>query len=385
MSATKTLVTCIALLVAGAVVTALIFSTEPAAKRTGAVKETAMLVDLVEVHRGSHRPSIVATGVVEPSQDVILSPRVGGEIVERAPAFVPGGHVREGEMLLRIDPADYRNVLAQRRSELSQAEADLQMEMGRQTVAEQDYERLDATLSDRQRALVLREPQLSAARARVEAAHAAVEQAELDLERTTIKAPFDAHILERTANVGSQVAPGESLGHLVGMEAYWISLTLPLARLRWLDIPADGEEGGSSVTIRNRTAWEPDEHRDGRLYRLVGALQEDTRMARVLVTVPDPLGYDTDTTDVPALMIGAFVEATIEGRELEDVVRVSRDHIRDDDIVWLMEDGKLVTREVDIVMQDATHAYVRSGLEDGDRVVVTNLSTVTDGAPLRTR
>jgi RND family efflux transporter MFP subunit len=381
----KTAIVCFVVLSAGVAVTALIFTTEPTAKRTGAVKETAMLVDVVTVERGTYRPVVVATGIVEPSKDVLLSPRVDGEIVARSPAFTPGGHVERGDTLLQIDPSDYRNALAQRRSELNQAMADLQMEMGRQNVAEQDYALLDDSVPDEQKELVLRKPQLNAARSRVESARAAVEQAELHLKRTTITAPFHAHILSRNANVGSQVSAGDALGRLVGVDTYWVVLTVPLAKIRWLEIPTDGEDTGSKVTIRNRTAWEDGEYREGRLYRLVGALEDNTRMARLLVTVDDPLGYRGGTDAAPPLMIGSFVEATVEGRELHDVVRLDRDLVRADDTAWVMEDDSLRIRDVDIVMRDAVHAYVRSGLEDGDRVVTTNLSTVRDGAPLRLR
>ncbi|NNE10567.1 MAG: biotin/lipoyl-binding protein, partial [Gemmatimonadetes bacterium] len=161
-----------------------------------------MLVAVEVVEGGSFRPAIIATGVVEPSEDVMLSPRVSGEIVERAPAFNPGDFVRKGEVLLRIDRADYENALARSLSALHQVEADLQMERGRRTVAEQDFELLDDSLTAEQKSLVLREPQLNAAKSRVESAGAAVGQARLDLARTTITAPFDAHILSRRANLG---------------------------------------------------------------------------------------------------------------------------------------------------------------------------------------
>jgi multidrug efflux pump subunit AcrA (membrane-fusion protein) len=83
-------------------------------------------------------------------------------------------------------------------------------------------------------------------------------------------------------------------------------------------------------------------------------------------------------------MIGAFVEARIQAEEIADVVRVDRDHVRKDDTIWLMDDERqLRVRKVEIVFRDAEHAYVASGLEDGDRVVETNLSVVTDGARLR--
>jgi multidrug efflux pump subunit AcrA (membrane-fusion protein) len=190
-----TLLICIAILLLTVGAITAINLTEPTAQRTTATRKTAMLVEVVNVEAGTFRPRIVAMGVVRPEQEIELSPRVSGEILSLSETFTPGGFVEAGEVLLTIDPADYEANLLERESALHQAEADLQMELGRQDVAKKDYELLDRELSPDNRALVLREPQLNAARARIEAAMAAVRRAELDLERTQVRAPFDAHII----------------------------------------------------------------------------------------------------------------------------------------------------------------------------------------------
>lgn len=379
----KTLIICCIILLTGGAVTALIFSTEPTARRSGATKETAMLVDVTTVQRDTFRPTIEVMGSVQPSQDIILSPRVTGKVIDRADSFTPGGYAEEGDTLLQIDPSDYRNTLRQRQSELQQAKADLKIERGRQEVALEEYQLIGDTLAGMNKALVLREPQLESVQSEVASARAAVEQAELELQRTTITAPFNAHILSRNVNIGSQVAPGDNLGRLVGRDAYWVEATVPLSHIRWLTFPGDQKEKGSKVRIRNRTAWEKGTERTGYLHEMVGTLEEETRMARVLITVPDPLAYQPENKDQPSLMIGAFVEASIQTNPLPDVVRVNRDYIRKNETVWVMEDGELRIREVDIRFRDEQYAYISGGLKDQDQVVTTNLSTVTDGAKLR--
>lgn len=384
MSWKKTLLICFIILIVGGAVTTLIFSTEPTAERSGATRETAMLVDVTSIQKGSFHPTITAMGTVIPSQDIILSPRVSGEVIDRSENFTPGGYVQKGDTLLRIDPADYRNALQQQQSQLQEALANLSIEMGRQSAAQKEYKLFGDTLSEENEALILREPQLNTVKSQVQSARAAVEQAKLDLARTTIKAPFDAHILNRNVNVGSQVAPGENLGRLVGLETYWVEATVPLSNLRRLNVPSDGGQG-SEVRIRNRTAWSEDEYRTGNLFQLVGTLENQTRMARVLIEVKDPHGYqsNTNTSELPPLMLGSFVEANIKGEELSNVIRVNRDYIRNDDTVWTMEEGQLRIKDVNVVFRDAQYAYISSGLAEDDHVVTTNLSTVTDGAPLR--
>ncbi|SMO42732.1 efflux RND transporter periplasmic adaptor subunit [Fodinibius sediminis] len=378
----KTLLISFIILLAGSAITALIFNTEPTASRSGATQQTAMLVNVTDVERATHQPTIRAMGTVEPAQDIVLSPRVGGEITRRSDAFTPGGYVQKGDVLLQIDPADYKNVLQQRQSELRQALADLNLEMGQQRAAQKEYQSYGDTLSEQNKQLVLRKPQLESVQSRVESARAAVRQAELALERTTIRAPFDAHILSRNVNVGSQVAPGENLGRLVGLDTFWIEATVPVSQLRWLSFPDDNRPQ-SKVIIRNQSAWGPNTTREGHLYKLIGSLEGQTRMARVLIAVPDPYGYHSDTPGVPNLIIGSFVEVRINTKPLPDVIRLNRDYIRDEETVWTMEEGKLRIKEVDIAFNDAQYAYISSGIDEDDQIVTTNLSTVADGAALR--
>jgi RND family efflux transporter MFP subunit len=381
MNSKKTLIISGLILLVAAGVTLIIFSTEPKAKREGATKQTAMLVDVVGVDRGNFRPVIVATGVVVAEQDVNLSSQVGGEVIFRSDVFTPGGFVKKGETLLRINSADYQNALQMRQSELHQAQADLDMEMGRQQVAKQDLELVSDALKGQNQSLVLREPQLNAVKARIESAEASVRQAELDLSRTSIRAPFDAHIINRNVNVGSQVARGENLGRLVGIEHYWVETSVPLAKLRWISFPDDHEKA-SRVKVRNRSAWTEDEFRTGQVSRLIGSLENQTRLARILVEVSDPLA--TKNSGEQPLILGAFMEVSIQGKEIPDVIRLSRDYLRANQTVWVMEDKKLQIRDVDVILQDANYAYITEGLSKTDQVVTTNLSTVVNGVRLRT-
>jgi RND family efflux transporter MFP subunit len=378
-----TLLVCVVILLLAVGTVTAIFMTEPAAERSSASKQTAMLVEVKAVERGTFRPTIVAMGTVRPEQEIQLSPRVGGEIVSLSETFTPGGFVDEGEVLLQIDPADYEAILLQRQSELRQATADLELELGRQDLAKRDYEQLEGTISSQYKTLVLREPQLNSARARVESARAAVRRAELDLERTRIRAPFAAHIVSREANIGSQVSPGESLGRLVGIQSYWIEATVPVSDLRWIEFPTDDLPDGSTARVRNRVAWPEDTFRTARVHRLIGALEDQTRLARVLLTVSDPLAHEPESAGLPPLMVGSFVEARIRARPIEDVIRMERTFLRQNDTVWVDEDGVLRIREVEIVFRDQEYVYIGAGLEETDRVVTTNLATVIDGASLR--
>jgi len=378
-----TLIICTGILLLAAATVTGLFLTEPEAQRSSASKRTAMLVEVARPERGTFRPAIVAMGTVRPEQEIVLSPRVSGEIVSMSESFTPGGFVEEGEVLLQIDPADYQATLLQAQSELRQASAELELELGRQELARQDYEDLKGTISSEYETLVLRQPQLDTARARVEAAQAAVRRAELDLERTRLRAPFAAHILSRNANVGSQVAPGEALGRLVGIRSYWVEAAIPVSNVGWIEFPADDGAPGSAAQVRNRSAWPEGSFREAQVHRLIGALENQTRLARILLTVHDPLAHEPGAGGLPLLMVGSYVETRIEGKPIENVVRMDRNYLRQNDTAWVYEDGALGIRELQIVFRDQDYVYIGSGLDEQDDIVTNDLATVIEGAPLR--
>lgn len=378
-----TLGICLLILLGAGGALMVIYNTEPEAKRETTVRRSAMLVDVVEVERGDYRPAISALGTVEAAQDVTLRPRINGEVLKVSDAFVPGQIVRQGDLLMEIDPSDYRNALTRSESELQQVEADLRLEMGQQEVAKEELRQFDRDLDIRDPSLILREPQLESIKARVEAARAAVEQARLDLERTRIVAPFDAQVLERHANVGSQVGPNDPLGRLIGLEEYWVIATVPLKKVYWLEFAEEGDGRGSNVTLRNRGAWPEGVYRTGRAERLIGYLDEQTRLARVLITVPNPLARGENSRISPPLVIGSVLDVNIQGREIRDVIRIHREHVREGNTVWLNKEGKLEVSDLSIQFEDADYAYISSGISDGDLVVTTNLRAVTPGAELK--
>ena len=381
-----------AILLGGIAITTLIFSTEPEAETEGATIETAMLVDVITVQSGTYKPIIVATGNVQPVEDVILSPLVSGQIIRRDPAFSPGGFVKKNQVLLQIDPSDYKNTLELRKSEFLQSQTTLDTEMGRQQIAEQDLKLItndslfgSDPLSEGERQLVLRQPQLNAVKATILGAKASMEQAQLNLERTTIRAPFDAHILSQNVTRGSQVGQGDNLGRLVGTDYYWVTATVPVSKLQWLRFPENDSEKGAMVHITNSTDWPRGLYREGYLDKQIGALDGQTRLARILIKVADPLAKNVPLKEKPKLMIGTFVEVNIQANPIENVVRLKRDYVRSNKTVWVMKDGKLEIREVDIELTDNEYAYIQSGLNEGEKVVITDLSTVSNGIGLRTR
>lgn len=362
----------------------LINSTEPTAEREAATLRRAMLVEVVEAEYGDFQPVIVETGTVAPEKEIQLAPQVGGRVVAVHPDFAPGGFIQAGEVLLEIEAADYENRIAERENELVAAQSQLALEMGRQQVARRDFELLGERLAEGDNTLVLREPQLAAAKTAIDAAEAALEQARLDLERTKLRSPFDAQILQRMANLGSQVDEGMPVAEIVGIDQYWVMTTVSPAKLPFISFPKDGTPG-APVELRKRTAGGGLKKRSGLLFRLIGELEANTRLARVVVEVEDPLSLSPESADLPPLLVGEFLEVQIQGKMIENVVRLPVDYLRKNDTAWIMsKEDKLAVRELEIAFKDSSYAYVAAGIAAGERIVTSSLSRVSEGAELRT-
>jgi RND family efflux transporter MFP subunit len=370
----------LAVLGAAAAAVAWFMSAQPAAERSaGARAETAVLVETARMTRQTHRAVIEAWGEVVPANRVEVTPRVSGEVVTVSDKLEPGGRVRKGDVLVELDRADYRLALERARTRLDKAQADLKLERGNQKVAEAEAELLNEELSAQERELVLRRPQLDSARADVAAAKAEVAEARLELERTIVRAPFDAVVRETMVEVGSQVAAGQAVAELIGTDQYHVELALPASKLAYVTAAENVPGAGSRVRFDNPSVW-GDQTRTGEVVRVRPTLSEQGRMARLLVAVPAPL----DRT--PRLMVGAYLRGRIQGRRLGEVVALDRAYLRPDDSVWVMSaQDRLEIRAVDVTYRGPERVYVSVGLSDGDRVVTSDISTPTNGMKLRTR
>jgi len=165
-----------------------------------------------------------------------------------------------------------------------------------------------------------------------------------------------------------------------------VEAAVPADQLKWIRIPRKSGEKGSEARVYDEAAWGEGVFRKGRVVRLAGDLEEEGRMARLLVSVPDPLSLEKANAGAPVLLIDSYVRVEIEGIRLENVVPLERRMLREGEYVWIKgEDGLLDIRKVDILFRGRDRVLVRDGIEEGERIVSTDLAAPVDGMPLRTR
>ncbi|MDO9584028.1 MAG: efflux RND transporter periplasmic adaptor subunit [Desulfomicrobium sp.] len=371
----KLLILVLALLVLGTgIFTAVRFiKTRPKPpQRTPAV--IAPLVETVAVTASEETVVIRALGTVVPARQTQIRAEVSGVVREIAPGFLPGATVAGASPLLRLVDDDFRLSVAGREADLENVRAALELEQGYQEVARHEWDLLAMTgKAGESPDLALRKPQLAQARAKVRQSEAALEQARLDLKRTTISAPFTALVLDKHVEVGSRVSITDTLATLVDTREYWVEATVAVDRLPWITLPSkDGQ--GSTVRIRSQASGA---EREGRILRLRGDLEEQGRLARMQISLPAPL----DARPAP-ILLGEYVRLEIEGLRLENVIRLPRPALRDNDTVWTVHNATLGIRQAEVAWRDTDWVLISGGLDSGDIVVTSDLGTPIDGMPV---
>lgn len=356
-------------------------NTRPKASRTPPPKQ-AKLVEVIPLQRTTETTEIYVMGTVKPARQITLNPEVTGVINVIDPIVVPGGIIRKDQTLFKIDSRDYETIVKQHQGNVAQAMLTLKLESGNQAIAQQEYKMLEEVIEEQDKELLLRKPHLQQTQANFDAAQALLEQAELNVRRCTIKAPFNAIIKEKYLDIGGHVSPSSSLISITGIDEYWIEAMVPENQLQWIQVPGNENQTGSAAKIYN-SSWKEGQFRKGNVIRLLGQLEEQGRMAQLLVSVKDPLSLHGNFS-LPKLLIGSYVRVDIEGVQLLNVFRIKREYLREGNSVWIMNDGnKLEIRPIDIVFRSNDVVYVKNGLQEGQHLIITDISAPVEGMDLR--
>lgn len=308
---------------------------------------------------------VKAQGEVRPRTDINLTAQVAGQIVSTSDAFVDGGAFDKGDVLIKIEDTPYRATAAAARARLAQEEAEA-------SLARKDYE--DLGRDEDPAALALRVPQLEQARAEYRSA-------QLDLERTTIRAPFEGRVRERIAGLGQYVAPGAQLGRIFSTDVAEIRLLLNDNDLGKLGLPiaftATNENPGPPVKLSAVIAGEQHEWA-ARLARTDGAIDPATRQIAAIAVLDDP--YGEGATDGVPLAMGLFVDAVIEGKPYDGAIELPRSALYGQNEVYVIAEGDILEkRTVNVISTERDKILIAGGVRERDRVVTSPLRGATAG------
>lgn len=336
------------------------------------------LVDVETAEMQALQLAVQSQGLVNPKYRTELVAQVSGEVVDVADVFVRGGVVKKGDLLAAIDPTNYEVQVQDARAKLASAQAALELEVAQGEVARAEWNQVTSKVPP---ALGLRKPQLAQAEAQVAAARAALKQAEKDLARTRIVAPYDALVTARDISLGSFVNVGTRLGMVLDVRTAEIRLPVANSELQYLN-----DNGvGAPVTLHAEVngvegTWQAN------IVRSEGVIDEDSRMTYLVAELPDPyLLYSRKAQPgAEVLPFGSYTVAQIEGKSLPQAMRLPRHLIKEGQLA-IAQDGKLAFRPVVVARHQDGYSIVVDGLQAGDQVVTTALEYPVEGMALSVR
>jgi len=336
-------------------------------------------VETMDIKKAPTEMRIRSQGTVTPGIQSNLVAQVAGRIVGKSDNFDAGGYFNKGETLVSIDASDYKLAVVQAKSQVAQAELALQLEEQQAKIAREEWAALN---SEPISPLVAREPQLAQAKAARDAAKASLERAQLDLSRTSVRAPFTGRMRATATDVGAFVSPGTPLGTVYSVDVAEVRLPISDDALAFLTLPANASARskvkGPQVVLKAPFAGELREW-TGNIVRMEGEIDARSRMIYVVAEIKDPLNR-ANKPGVSQLLPGLFVEAEIIGNSVENLVRIPRAAVRNDSQVLVVDnENKIRFRDVQILRESGDLAYVGKGINDGERICITPLSIVTEG------
>jgi RND family efflux transporter MFP subunit len=333
------------------------------------VDDRALLVDVMDLNSTTVQFEVRSQGTVLPRTQTVLSAEISGAIVEISPKFIAGGVFQPDEVLMRIDPTDYRVSVKKAQALLKQRQIEFD---GAEKLRSQGYRA---------------EAEFASAAAALASAEADVVRAKRNLERTYIKLPYEGMVLSKDADIGQFVTPGTRLGVTFATNYAEVRLPLTDQDLAFVELPdaaeitGTGGADGPAVTLAAVQKGQPVEWQ-AKVVRSEGVVDEKSRVSYAVAQIDDPYRLHTPGTPLP---VGTFVGARIEGSAVDGVIRVPRSALRGSNQLLLVDDeNKIRIQTVSVVRADAQFAYVAGDELIGERIATTGIDSPLNGMLVRT-
>jgi len=336
--------------------------------------------------------AVVANGYVVARTKAAVSAKIPGRLAMLNVS--EGSQVQKGDVIARLDNADYAAAVGQAEAGLASAKATLIEAQSDRDQMQRDYVRVrdihaqnpnlvspqDVENADsRARQAAAR---FDAQTARVDAAAAALRVAQANLENTYIRAPFSGTVLRKEAEVGEVVAPSVGGGLTRGA-------VVTMADLATLEVEVDVNEayiariqGGQQARI-TLDAY-PDTSFRGTVRQVVPTADRQRATVQVKVTIVDrdpriltEMGAKVEFLEAPRAQTAGAQAPVQRPRILVPADAVRSENGRD--VVWLVRDGRLQRRDVDAGPVSGNFREIRSGLSGGEQLLVGGVETPREG------
>ncbi len=407
----------IVVLVLALTVYGLLITLRPKAERQ-VNTETGFLVEVLPAQSKDVNMMIETYGTVKARDTLKLVAQVRGQIVDMHPSFEEGSFIPKGTVIMTIDQRTYQLEVDRRKVQIDQtgaefkrlnqeiqnlkasikiakSDADLaQKEFLRlkklmsknvvaQTKLDQAEQRYLASLERMQgleNQLALTGPSREQLEAKRNMARVQLRQAELDLERANIAAPFDGWVMKKVVEAGQHVNSGQYLGEIYSAGALDIEVHMPVKDLKWLpsDLKPDKMPEVDIIfsTTESVYIWK------GRVARMKAQIDERTRTLPVVVEVNEHK-VAAGRQSIMVLRPGMFVAVKIKGSEIKQVFVLPRYMVHNEDVVYLVNENRLEIRPVNVLRRYKDSVFIDRGLADGELLIKSPISSAVNGMPVR--
>lgn len=355
----------------------------PTTVEEAAIEIIPVSVRVAEVNLESVDLVVGSQGKVQAAQTASLSAPVAGPVEWISSSMEAGGYVEGGQALLRLEAADFETALERSRANLQQAQAESEFadtELARMRELAEQRLASDSQLQDAQR-------RANVNKARLIDAQASYDQAQLDLDRTEIRAPFNAVIQSRDVELGQYVNRAQSVALLYGADEVEVRVPLAIRQLGFLNVPLGqrgeiSEEHAPDVLLTGMYGGQK-YNWPGKLVRIEASIDPSSNTVQTIIRVSQPstdVEQDENGLRTIPLPIGLYVEADIQGRTVENIISLPRSVIRNNNQVLIVDaENKMYYREVEIFRLEEQQVLISSGILPGERICISPIQAVVDG------
>lgn len=346
-------------------------------------REVAVTTELI--NQSNVELQVSSQGTVEPRTSTTLVSEVSGAVLEVASQFEVGGTFKKGDILIRLDAADYKVAKQRAEAQLKSAKAQLLTEQARSIQAKKEWQMTGRPIEDAP-ILALRTPFLAEAEARLLQAEAEVAQAELKIQRTVIRAPYAGMVSATHVDMGQYVTIGTRLGSIFAIDYAEIRLPMTDKQMSKLSLAKSAIKNQpfteAKVELKamvngQQVSW------PAVLVRSEGTIEQSSRAQYLVAQIDDPYHLNNQQNSQPLLM-GTFVEATVTGKIIKDVYALPRYALRSNQrIATVTAEKRLKMITVDYSYEDRNYYYLTSDLEGQVEVVTSGMGIMVDGMKVK--
>jgi multidrug efflux system membrane fusion protein len=330
-------------------------------RKWGGGEAPNVVVEIASLQQQDFATWIDSYGTAESLTRTQLAVEVSGKVIRVSPNIHSGRAFSQGDVLVYLDEQNFRVAVDVAASVVADAEVRYLQEVALADLAAQEWN--ERPNNDAAQLLALRRPQVAAAKAALQASKARLTNARLDLDRTQIRAPFDGKVLKQMVDIGQVVNPTQTIADIYSTEVVEVRLPVKISDLQHLVIL----EGNGTTQARpnvllstefgSRTyQWQ------GEIVRSEGAFDPATRMLYVVAQINEPFIQNEHR---PAIRIGQFLSAKIEGRLLKDVYVIPRRAVSQNFVVSVADEGLFKKRQMTPLRTDAKSVVVSTLADNG--------------------